>query len=572
MICVFDIEANDFLEHVTKIHCIGINDKVYTDIDEAVEILSNADVIIGHNIIGYDIPVINLFFPFFKPKKIIDTLVLSRLIHGDIKDSDFARKNFPTKLIGRHSLEAWGHRIGNYKADFTAGFEELTDEMIEYCRQDVAVTKKLYDKLISENYSQQAIDLEHKVAQLCFEQQERGFAFDKHNAQLLVSELSDKREQLKRLLKVAFSDWEIKTPFTPKVNNKTRGYVKGVETFKVKKIEFNPASRDHVANRLKEKRGWKPKIFTADGKPKVDEQVLSELDYPEAQLLVEFYMLQKRLGQISEGSQAWLKHEKEGRIHGHVNTLGTITRRASHNHPNIGQVPANNKPHGKKCRELFQASEGNVLVGVDISSLELALLSHYLFPYDDGLYAKELDSGDIHTTNQKAAGLATRDESKRFIYAFLYGASTKKIAEILGQGHKYGAKIKKEFLENLPALDRLIKSVQKASQRGYLKTLDGGRIKVRSQHSALNSLLQGAGAVVCKQWLVILQEDLIKNNIDAKQVAWIHDEVQLDVRKEHVEMAGKTVVDAIRKTGEHFNLRIKLTGEWNSGANWSETH
>ncbi len=569
---IFDIETDGL--NPTKIHCVVINGEVFTDIDKAVEMLGFAKEIIGHNIIGFDIPALQKFYPYFQPKKVIDTLVLSRLIFPDMIDRDVVLKDFPSKLIGRHSLEAWGHRLHLHKGDYSGDWQECTQEMLDYCVQDVAVTTKLYEKLKAEGFSEESINLEHAVAHIIHEQTKTGFAFNTYKAQGLVSELSDRREKLKKLLSVVFPAWEIRTPFIPKVNNKTRGYVKGVEIDKVKVIEFNPGSRDHVANRLIAKRNWRPKQFTPDGKPKVDEKVLSGLEYPEAKLLSEYYMLQKRLGQISEGAQAWLRHEKNGRIHGQVNTNGAVTGRATHFNPNVTQTPENNKPYGKEFRSLFIPSKGRKLVGIDVSGLELRCLAHYMFPYDNGKYAKEVVSGDIHTVNQKAAGLSSRAQAKTFIYALIFGAGNLRMGQVIGKGAQAGALIKRKFFNEIPALNKLMTAVKRGSAKGFLYGLDKRKIKIRSSHSALNALLQSCGAIICKQFLIEFNKSLLKNKLvhKANQVAWVHDEIQVEADEDVAELVGKLAVEAIEKSGTHFKFRCPLTGEYNIGSSWAETH
>jgi DNA polymerase-1 len=531
-------------------------------------------MIIGHNIIKYDIPVLKKLGTFNPKGEVCDTLVCTRLIWADVKQADFTRTDFPRKLIGSHSLAAWGHRLGNYKGDYDGGWEEYSDEMLEYCFQDVEVTYTLYGKIADKEYSRQALDLEHEVAELIFEQEVAGFAFDTESAGKLYAKLSARKLELETQLKETFPDWEVKTPFTPKVNNKKLGYEKGVPTYKVKQVQFNPGSRDHVANRLTTLRGWKPTDYTNDGKPKVDEMTLSKLPYPEAKLLVEYYTLIKRLGQLGDGRQAWLKVERGGRIHGSCNTNGAVTGRATHAYPNVAQVPSCGAPYGRECRELFTVPRGKKLVGVDVSGLELRCLAHYMARFDGGAYGEAVVNGDIHTTNQKAAGLAERSQAKTFIYGFLYGAGVGKLGEIVGKGGKEGTILKKRFLAKLPALATLIERVQKAAERGYIVGLDGRHLKVRSPHSALNVLLQSAGALICKQWMVEFNYALIEQGLkeSCTQVAWVHDEIQLETKEDMSDEIGKLAVECIKRAGDAFSIRCELDGEYNIGNNWAETH
>ena len=576
---IFDIETNGLLDDLDKVHCLVLKDtstdkvETYTNnIQDGLKRLEQADCIIGHNIIKFDLPALKKVYDFNYKGKLRDTLVLTRLIWSDIKERDFQTKDFPTKLIGRHSLQAWGVRLGNTKGDYTGSWEKFNDEMLSYCIQDVHVTDSLWKKICEKNYSEESIELEHRLAEIIYQQECNGFKFNTTKAQRLYSELAAKRESLKQELKDSFPDWEVRTPFIPKVNNKKLGYKKGIPTEKVQVIEFNPSSRDHVANRLINLRGWKPKQYTNDGKPKVDEDVLKSLPYPESKVLVEYYTIEKRIGQLAEGRQAWLKLVKNNRIYGSVNTNGAVTGRATHSHPNVGQVPATTVPYGKECRELFTVEDDNVLVGIDVSGLELRCLAHFMSRYDNGTYIKEVLDGDIHTANQKAAGLDTRAQAKTFIYALVYGCGAAKMGEILGKDVKAGKKIIADFMKRTPALKRLIEDVQQKATKGYIKGLDGRQLKIRSAHKALNTLLQSSGALICKQWIIDVHELIHQHNLDCKQVAWVHDEIQIETRKEHADELGKLAKQAIRNSEKKFNFRCELDCEYRVGKDWSQTH
>ena len=576
---IFDIETNGLLDDLDRVHCLVLKDtstnkvETYTDnIQDGLKRLEQADCIVGHNIIKFDLPALKKVYDFNYKGKLRDTLVLTRLIWSDIKERDFQTKDFPTKLIGRHSLQAWGVRLGNTKGDYTGSWEQFNDEMLSYCIQDVHVTDSLWKKICEKNYSEESIELEHKLAEIIYQQECNGFKFNTTKAQRLYSDLAAKRESLKQELKNSFPDWEVRTPFVPKVNNKKLGYRKGIPTEKVQVMEFNPSSRDHVANRLINLRGWKPKQYTNDGKPKVDEDVLKSLPYPESKVLVEYYTIEKRIGQLAEGRQAWLKLVKNNRIYGSVNTNGAVTGRATHSHPNVGQVPATSVPYGKECRELFTVDDENVLVGIDVSGLELRCLAHFMSRYDNGTYIKEVLKGDIHTANQKAAGLETRAQAKTFIYALIYSCGAAKMGEILGKDVKAGKKIISDFMKRTPALKRLIEDVQQKATKGYIKGLDGRQLKIRSAHKALNTLLQSSGALICKQWIIDVHELIHQHNLDCKQVAWVHDEIQIETRKENADELGRLAKQAIRNSEKKFNFRCELDCEYRVGKNWSQTH
>lgn len=597
MALIFDLETDGLLDEVSKIHCIVIKDTVsgevhpYSgpDVARGLAHLSDASLqgtqITGHNAIKYDIAVIEKLYPTFKYDKatVFDTLVATRLVYANIKDTDnvlLKKEILPGKLFGSHSLAAWGHRLGNYKGDYKGGWETFSQEMLDYCIQDIEVTHTLYQKLLDENYSQQALDLEHQVAWLMAKQERNGFCFDISKAAVLLTKLVQRRGELERELKEYFGSWEVQLPdFTPKVNSTKYGYTKGVTVKKIKVVEFNPSSRDHIADRLINLYGWKPVDFTEGGKPMVDEIVLGKLTYEPCKQLTEYLLVQKRISQLNEGGQAWMKCEKKGKIHGSINPNGAVTGRATHSYPNISQVPASSSAYGHECRELFTVPPGWLLVGADASGLELRCLAHFMAKWDGGKYAEILLGGDIHTENQKAAGLSTRNQAKTFIYAFLYGAGDAKIGSIVNGSAGEGRKLKAKFLRSLPALGRLVEAVQSSAKRGYLIGLDGRRIHVRSSHAALNTLLQGAGALVCKKWLVILEEDLQAAGLkhgwggDYAFCAWSHDEVQIACKTAAVaEVVRKLAEASVLKAGDYFSFRCPTAGESKLGTNWADTH
>lgn len=597
MAFIFDLETDGLLDEVSKIHCLVIKDvsfgtvssytgdKVEEGLRELMNIDAQGEYLVGHNVIKYDIAVIQTLYPWFKvrPYNVVDTLVLSRLIHTNIKDSDaklLKLGKLPGKLFGSHSLAAWGHRLGNYKGDYDGGWETFSQEMLDYCIQDVEVTAHLFKQLSDENYPRMAIELEHQVAWLMAKQERNGFHFNEQAAGDLYAILAKRRGELDQELRDYFGSWTVNLPdFIPKRDNKTMGYKAGVPVKKSKEVMFNPSSRDHIANRLTALYGWDPKDFTESGKPQVDEVILSKLDYPPCKLLTEYLLIQKRISQLAEGDQAWMKLSKNGKIHGSVNTNGAVTGRATHAYPNISQVPAGRAPYGKDCRSLFGVPQGWTLVGADASGLELRCLAHFMAKYDGGSYGKVLLEGDIHTENQKAAGLNSRDQAKTFIYGFLYGAGDAKIGSIVGGTSGDGKRLKGKFLRSLPALGRLSEAVKEAAKRGYLIGLDGRRLHIRSSHAALNTLLQSAGALVCKKWLVILEEELQSAGLkhgwegDYAFCAWSHDEVQIACRTPDIATTvANLATSCVPKAGEYFNFRCPLAGEAKMGVTWHDTH
>ena len=645
---VFDIESNGLLDTITKIHCICIKNletnitTAYTDnspdypkLEEGIKLLAEADCIIGHNIINFDIPAIQKLYPFHPKGLIRDTLTCSRLIWTDLFERDCGRGRkanndyaMPKKLYGSHSLEAWGYRLHEYKGAFCheTDWANWSLDMQNYCCQDVEVTSRLWKLIESKNYSKRAINLEHQFQIVIRQQEVNGIPFDKTLAEKVYAELCGKRESLTNTLSDIFPPKDKGKWFVPKRDNKTKGYVAGQKVWKADVQAFNPLSRQEIAERFREKYDWKPKDFTPAGTPIIDDEVLQDLPFPEAKQLAELFLIQKRIGQLAEGKEAWLKLVKpDGRIHGEVITNGAVTGRCTHKHPNIAQCPACGVPYGEEFRSMFYAPEGYVMVGCDAAALELRCLAHYMALYDQGEYAHEILNGDIHWTNTQALGLVpkgtVRDKNnpdhehkrnkiaKKFVYAFLYGAGGYKIGTIAppadAERARYendsrraetkrrlqereldaddetitltlkGNDLKSKFLKALPALKKLIDGVQeKAKDRKYLIGIDGRILHVRSAHSALNTLLQSAGAIAVKKATCLFWEYLTAEGLADKvqQVAHVHDEFQCIVKEGYEQRVGELAVKSFQDAGKYFNFRCHLDGEYKSGRNWAETH
>ena len=555
---VFDIETT---LNADKIWCIICkHDKTYYQFTDGKnlhrfeEFAKETKEFIGHNIIGFDVPVVNKFFgkDLFTNCKITDTLVLSRLLNPVID--------------GGHSLKNWGTKLGQAKIEFEQ-FEYLSDDMLKYCRNDVELTERLYKFLIRKIADfGESVQLEHDVARIIQTQHDKGFKLDIINAYGLQAKFQEDMNDLTTKVRKTFPPLRLEEEFIPKSNNKSRGYVKGVPFTKVKYKEFNLGSRQQIAERLV-MLGWKPKKKTDKGHIIVDEKVLSQIkDIPEAKLINRFLMLQKRIAQVS----SWIEAVREdGRVHGKVITNGTITGRMSHQSPNMAQVPAVYSPYGKECRGLWTIDKGYKLVGVDASGLELRMLAHYM---NDKDYINEVINGDIHTSNQIAAGLESRDEAKTFIYAFIYGAGNRKIGSIIGGSERDGERIKEKFLRATPSLRRLREKVERVAQRRWVRGIDQRKIIIRHPHAALNTLLQGAGACVMKKALTLLEEYVITKRIRAFPVVNVHDEFQYEVQSDRADEFGRLAVQSIRDAGDLLNVRCPLNGEYKIGNNWSETH
>jgi len=579
---IFDIETDGL--NPSKVHCLVLQKDgkeisfIGRDIPKGIDLLAD-NLIVGHNVIKYDLPVLKRLYSYdHSPDLVHDTLCLSRLIYPDIANSvDYkllASDRIERSTVGRHSLKAWGQRLNFHKGDFAEinTFDTFTPAMLEYCIQDVKLTSLLYTKLLEKGFSKESIELEHEIANILKLQEDKGFGFDELKAQQLHATLLGRTHDLKLSLENRFPDWQVDLgEFVPKVNNKKLGYKKGVAIRKSKTMKFNPSSRQHISNRLMELRNWKPKKFSETGLPIVDEETLDHLDYPEAKELNEYLLIEKRLGMLSDGKNAWLKVVNKGRIHSNYITNIT-TGRMSCRSPNLQQVPSINSPYGKECRELFIPSKGYVMVGADASGIEARSLGHYIYNYTGGKeYVDLILNGDIHTYNQKNLGLEKRSLAKTILYAVLYGASSRRVSEILDCDMGQAKIVLDKFNRVLPFLQELKHDIiDKLEGVGYIKAIDKRILTIRSQHSALNALNQSCAAIIMKKALIILWSKL--KDVDAFVIANIHDEFQIEAKPDIAEDVGKLAVESIKEAGEHFNLRVPLGAEYRVGKNWAETH
>ena len=572
---VFDIETNGL--NPSKVWLVWVYER---DTDKYV--LFSADTVsafsqyikdmgecrvIGHNIIDFDIPVCErLLATDFSKCSVSDTLVMSRLA-APSRD-------------GGHSLGSWGERLGFPKGEHD-DWDNFTQDMVEYGKQDVRVNELVYKRLLLDlvGFGSESIALEHSVQSSITKQVKNGWLLDQEKAFVLLAELKERKFDLEDEVQKVFKPLAtfVKT-IKPKIKKDGSKSVVGLkflgddweavngEFSRIEFPHFNLGSRQQIGRYL-EYFGWKPKEFTEKGHAIVDEAVLQTVKgIPEALLIGEYLMIQKRIAQV----QSWLDAVQDnGRVHGYVNPNGAVTGRMTHSSPNMGQVPAVYSPYGRECRDMWTVPEGYKLVGMDASGLELRMLAHYM--NDEG-YTNEILNGDIHTANQLAAGLDTRDQAKTFIYAFLYGAGDAKIGSIVGGTKRDGKRLKEKFLANTPALGVLRERVGLAAGRGYVLGLDRRRIAIRSEHAALNSLLQSAGAIVMKKALCLLEEYATIWNIDYNIIGNIHDEIQTEVRADKADVFGRLATSCIEAAGIYYKLNCPLAGDYKVGNTWADTH
>ena len=567
---VIDIESDSLMEllldgkgkpvkECTTVHCVVTKDiesghvNVWQKEDLGIPLLkylAKAEWLIGHNIYGYDLECLRRMLGYSGSARIYDSLIVSKLMYPD-------RQNHP---LGGNSLKDWGKFLGNEKMDYEGTWTELTEEMVTYCIQDVHVAHDIYIKqqewVLKNPEYLKVIQLEHMASDVINLQQRNGFNFDVNSAEKLMFELLCFKTEVEDQMRQIFPD-KVHIRMSEKTGKRLKDKVEA----------FNPGSRKQIAERLFDKYKWEAPL-TDNGNPNVDASVLSELDYPEAKKLVEYFDVIKLMGQVED----WFtraSNSRDSMVHGFVNVQGAATGRCTHSQPNLAQVSVD-----PRARSLWLPHKGDVLLGSDLSGLELRMLAHYMAPYDGGAYGDVILNGDIHTHNQEKAGLPNRNNAKTFIYGFLYGAGDAKIGKIVNGSAKQGSNLKEKFLKELPALAKVKQWVEfQVAKNNSIELVDGRRVPVRSKHAALNTLLQGSGAVISKYWMIIANRNLNKQfGSKVKQLAYVHDELQFSCPADIADAAGKIITDSAIEAGTRLGIKLPINAEYKVGRNWSETH
>jgi len=534
---------------------------------------------IAHNGVGFDNKVVEKLWGYKIPlSKTVDSLVLSRLFD-------------PTRK-GGHRLEDWGKRLGEYKGEFN-DWSQYSEEMKEYCKQDVKVTELVYQELMKEGakFSQSSINLEHQIHAIMCEQEVNGFELDTDLAEEIYTTCLAETNRIEAEIK------EFMVPIAVPIKEVILKHKKDGSIFanqllegcnvqgdytKIMWEEFNLASPTQINKRL-DKLGWKPTVKTKSGDSyKICPENLATIPDSAPQAvkgLKVWKVLETRWKLASE----WLQGSQvDGRVHGRVITPGAVTHRAAHRGPNMANIPS--VPHGKdgilwkmdglyaaECRQVFKVPEGKLLVGTDAAGIQLRVLAHYM---NDPVYTEQVIDGDIHTFNMNALGKFCKDRptAKTFIYAFLLGAGVGKIAEILGCNAAQANKSMQNFYEALPTLKRLKSEASRAASMGWMKGLDGRILSIGSEHLALSVYLQGGETVIMRLANLFWQRQAKKEGINFKQCAWVHDEWQTEVDEHQAHRLGEIQVQSIVDAGKFFKLNCPMDGEAKIGKNWLETH
>lgn len=629
-----DLETNNLLDKVSEIYCLMAQDiddpsgeiKCFHDdpeispkhgsLREGLLWLKEADEISGHNWTGYDdLVLVKLAAKYgveWKPtpaSKVYDTLVESKLVYSDRKERDYPlqkqRRNsdvpFPGQHIGRHTLGAWGFRLGEHKGDFKE-FEVFTQAMLDYGIQDIRTNRRLLDVLRprSPEFEYEGVttsDVEQFFANVMTKQGEHGVRLDVEAGRELLDRLTKRRDELEALIQEQFPPLEVSF----KANAKTGTIAKRLckhrgERFPNKLVFFNPGSRAQLAARLTKKHGWVPQeIHKKTRNPVMQERILADLalEYPEVASVSEFLVVNARISILQDSPNSYFRLAKDGRLHGKTWHIGTVTHRVSHASPNLGNVTSVDKPYGREMRSIFVADEGFEQVGFDASGIQLRGLGHYLAPYDGGAYGeaacngREEDGTDVHSVHARAISHAvetSRGEGKGTTYAFLFGAQDGKLGRMRGGNKALGMKIRNALKQHVNGLGPLIDSLTKTSDparpcplhRGWLLTPDKRRIGIRHAHAVLNSLLMSFEAAVMKWMLYFLYQELPARGIipweDFFQTGFIHDEVQGSLRPGLREPFQDAVDAAFKRAEVALGIRVPIAGKAKFGQSWADTH
>lgn len=618
---VFDVEADGFLHEASQIWCAGIYDvsaDKYTyygrmgyGVLRFLRDLNTFDVLVAHNCVNYDIKLIKKLYPMWKLKphvELIDTLVLAKFIiwKDKLKKSDQVRGIVPPKLWGSYSLKAFGIRMAYPKGDYT-DFTRWAPEMVKYLKRDVMLNYRLYQELIKADIPWKTFNIEMQTREIMADQMENGIRFDKQLALEVKQKLEKEKEDILNQLQKQFPPFYTyadKNLFVPARNDRRLGYTKGAPCQKIKLVEFSPTSKHHVALKLlqlgyipeayQDKDKVKPDIkyqyerlgIQATTNPKITYKTLQRANIEGSSLIKRYTLLDKRLGQLANGKNAFLKRLVGDRVYPQVDSLGANSRRMTHHKFNSAQVPNGEKPYGPEFRAMFLADKGWDAVGMDSSSLESRMKAHGLFPFDKGDFIKVVETGKIHDMNMQYLDVKNKGIAKGFYFAYCFGGQEYKLGSILladpnysdyeGDRAELGGKMVAAFKERFPGLGDLIDMLQAESEQGWIRAIDGSMLPVDQPRKALNVYTQGNGAIYMKKFLCMFADELngrgYYNGKDFKWLNNVHDEVLMTTRKEISQEVLDLGLEMFLKAGEYYELNVKMPGAGAVGANWYEVH
>lgn len=627
-VVVGDLEADGLLDKATRVWC-GVFKELGnpipvcfgpTEIDKMLKYMDTIDVLIMHNGIGYDWPLLRKLYDYeFKGKK-VDTLIMSRVL----KPKRLIPFNCPVKNIGPHSVEAWGYRVGRGKPEHE-DWSVYSPEMLHRCKEDVFIQELIYEELLKEQKSsggkwKQAFLMSFELFECLQKQEEYGWKVDKEHIEKCIVQLTRWIDRIDRVItpslpnileieesKVKGEVNYIKRPFL-KSGNYSEAVCNWLDSCNLpvdnapvmgvfSRVSFRPVnlnSGDETKNYLLSL-GWEPKEWNENDEGVRTSPKLSKddpfvgLTSKVGKLVAKRVQCRQRRS-ILEGLLGLIR--KDGRIPSVINSLAE-TGRATHR--NIVNIPAAKSFYGKQMRKCFSSADGKVLVGTDSDQNQIRQLAARM--KDDEytniiLNGRKEDGTDQHSVNMRAAGLKSRDDAKTFFYGFLFGSGDAKTGKIVKGTAEDGRRLKKQFLEGLPALGSLIEGLvsewrKTAKKRfnpkfnrmeyfnGYIIGLDGRPIYVMSEHALLVYLLQSDEAIMMSMAYIKANRDLAVKYQYGKQygfVGWYHDEFTIECDADIAEDVKKISEDAIKWAGEYYKIPCPHKGDGKIGKNWYEIH
>lgn len=604
---IFDLEANGYVKDATKIHCSAFSHDVghgfsipelSTSVAHILGFIDTADVLIGHNITGYDIPLINKLYPGrvdWTKKYIFDTYLASCLVQ-------------PDQTWG-HSIEAWGKKLGYHKEKVQIDdWSKYTPEMGERCQVDVGINIEVYRELSNTwlKDEPQVMQIEDIVGMIHARQEAWGVWFDVEKAEALLTYLTAKaddiREEVTRGIPATIEQdgKTVDAPFTKAGNLNARvvnHFGEGrpvldtvVGPFsKLKYKEFNLDSHPQVKDYLLSV-GWKPTEwnFNASGRtsPKLTEDSYDSLPDGMGKMIADYYVINHRrryLRNVKKNGEikgALSTVREDGRVPAKAMTCATPTSRYRHMET-VCNIPKPKKPYGKEIRSLLGVAPGHLQIGLDLDQIEARMMCHYALPYPGGQDLMDLVlDGDFHQHNADYWSV-DRDSAKNGLYALMYGCGEAKLASQLGKPKGSGKKWFDIFWETNPALKSLIDDVNAVYDTGRdLMGIDRRRYSVRQKRMALNTLFQGGAAIVFKHWMRLCDEWIQENwntgsGSSVHQIIAYHDELQFEITTNEIgraEYVATHLAACATEAGKILKIKVPVTADYKIGSNWAECH
>ena len=607
---VYDIESDGLLDSITKIWVLVTQDVdtgeqyAFSDYDDnllpladGLAQLQSADILIGHNVIGYDAPAIKKVTGVdLSEKKTHDTFIMSQVLR-------YKRKH-------KHGLAGWGEAMGDAKIDYH-DWTNYNNDMLVYCKQDVALNAKVYQRLLQEYAGiykmnpliKEGLRVEHEVAKLNVIMREQGWNIDMDLFKSNMKRMKDRLAEIDAYMhprlgkRTVYIDKEPKTPKYKKNGNYTAVTCRLLTEFfgfEVIETDTHLLGPGREFRRSKEEQvemgqqalvkeyllsiGWKPDEQTrkkVNGQwvnlgPKFTSTSLKKLGEV-GEMVDEYYTLRNRLS-VYEG---WEKKLKDGRLHGNMWTVGTPSMRCRHEV--IVNLPSVNASWGKELREIFVADEGEVVMGCDSSGNQLRGLCHYV---NNDEYTDTVINGDQHQRNADALG-CTRPQAKTFLYAYLFGAGDAKLGQAITNklDAKKGKQAREDFAASITGLKEIKEKVEGEWLRrehtqgaGWISALDGRPIFVSSDHQCLNYLLQSAEGITCKASFVYAWEKIKELGLRAKPRLFYHDEHAWTVHPDDVEAVGKVLEESFKEAPRNYGVETMEGGDYCVGSSYADVH